>query len=364
MSQQNPQSTVSNVGEYSADKIKVLEGLEAVRKRPGMYIGDTGTRGLHHCVYEIVDNSIDEALAGYAKNISVTIRVDNSVTVEDDGRGIPVGMHNTGVSAVEVVMTKLHAGGKFNEEGGAYKVSGGLHGVGAAVVNALSEILHVEVRQNGKVFRQTYKRGTPAAPLKEVGITDKRGTQTTFKPDPEIFETVEYSIDTLATRLRELAFLNSGIHITLNDERQEPVKKQEFHYSGGIVQFVEHINKSEQKLHDKVIYFSQEKNYMGFEVALQWNDSYAETISSYVNNINTIEGGTHVSGFRTALTRVVNKYAQESGAMKNLKESLTGEDIREGLACVISTKIPEPQFEGQTKTKLGNSEIEGFVNTI
>jgi DNA gyrase subunit B len=273
-------------------------------------------------------------------------------------------MHSTGISAVEVVMTKLHAGGKFNEEGGAYKVSGGLHGVGAAVVNALSETLNVEVRQNGKVFKQLYKRGTPQGPLKEVGVTDKRGTTTTFKPDPEIFEVVEFNIDTLANRLRELAFLNSGINITLVDERQEPAKKLEFHYDGGLVQFVEHINKSKQRLHDKVIYLQHEKDFLSVEIAMQWNDSYTETVSSYVNNINTIEGGTHVSGFRNALTRVVNKYAQESGLLKNLKEGLTGEDIREGLACVISTKVPEPQFEGQTKGKLGNSEVEGFVNGI
>lgn len=353
----------SEVNDYSADKIKILEGLEAVRKRPGMYIGDTGVRGLHHCVYEIVDNSIDEALAGFCKNIHVTIHVDNSVTVEDDGRGIPVGIHKAaGISAVEVVMTKLHAGGKFNEEGGAYKVSGGLHGVGAAVVNALSESLHTEVRQNGKVYRVSFKRGVPVGPLKEVGVTTKRGTLQTFKPDPEIFETVEFSFDTLAGRLRELAFLNSGINIVLIDERQEPAKKLDFKYEGGLVQFVEYINKSKEKLHDKVIFFSHSKDYVSIEIAMQWNDSYAETISSYVNNINTIEGGTHVSGFRTALTRVVNKYVQESGMAKNMKETLTGEDIREGLACVISAKVPEPQFEGQTKTKLGNSEIEGLVN--
>jgi len=351
--------------DYSADKIKILEGLEAVRKRPGMYIGDTGVRGLHHCVYEIVDNSIDEALAGHCKNIQVTIHVDNSITVEDDGRGIPVGIHKgAGISAVEVVLTKLHAGGKFNEEGGAYKVSGGLHGVGAAVVNALSESMHVEVKQGAKVYKMSFKRGTPLAPLKEVGVTDKRGTTVTFKPDPEIFETVEYSVDTIAARMRELAFLNSGINITLTDERQEPAKKLEFHYEGGIVQFVEHINKSKQKLHDKVIYFAHTKDYVSIEVALQWNDSYSETISSYVNNINTIEGGTHVSGFRTALTRVVNKYIIESGLNKSLKEGLTGEDIREGLAAVISAKVPEPQFEGQTKTKLGNTEIDGFTNTV
>ncbi|OFZ79898.1 MAG: DNA gyrase subunit B [Bdellovibrionales bacterium RIFOXYD1_FULL_53_11] len=350
--------------EYSADKIKVLEGLEAVRKRPGMYIGDTSVRGLHHLVYEIVDNSIDEALAGFARNINVLVHVDDSVTVEDDGRGIPTGMHSSGVSAVEVVMTKLHAGGKFNEEGGAYKVSGGLHGVGASVVNALSELLQVEVRQGGKVFKQSFKRGAPQGPLKEVGVTDKRGTVVTFKPDPEIFETLEYSADVLAGRLRELAFLNSGICITITDERQEPAKKSEFCYAGGIVQFVEYINKSKEKIHDKVIYLSQEKERISAEIAMQWNDSYSETVSSYVNNINTIEGGTHVSGFKTALTRVVNKYANDSGIGKNLKESLSGEDIREGLACIISVKVPEPQFEGQTKTKLGNSEVEGFVNTI
>jgi DNA gyrase subunit B len=350
--------------EYSANQIKVLEGLEAVRKRPGMYIGDTGVRGLHHCVYEIVDNSVDEALAGHAKNITITVHVDNSVTVEDDGRGIPVGMHATGMSAVEVVMTKLHAGGKFNEEGGAYKVSGGLHGVGAAVVNALSETLQVEVRQGGKVYQQTYHRGTPAFPLKEVGVTDKRGTLTTFKPDPEVFETVEFNIDTLAARFRELSFLNPGLRILLKDERQDPLKEFDFHFEGGIIQFVEHMNKSKQRLHEQVIFFVHEKDWLRAEVAMQWNDSYTETLSSYVNNINTIEGGTHVSGFRNALTRVVNKYATESNLAKDLKEGLSGEDIREGLACVISTKVPEPQFEGQTKGKLGNSEVEGFVNTM
>jgi DNA gyrase subunit B len=364
MTEHESASSTRSSNEYSADKIKVLEGLEAVRKRPGMYIGDTGVRGLHHCVYEIVDNSIDEALAGFAKNITVTVHVDNSVTVEDDGRGIPVGMHSTGVSAVEVVMTKLHAGGKFNEEGGAYKVSGGLHGVGAAVVNALSEIMHVEVRQNGKVYKQTYKRGTPQAPLAEIGVTDKRGTTTTFKPDPEIFETVEYNIDTLAARLRELAFLNSGIRLKLNDERLEPVKNFEFHYEGGLIQFVEHINKSKQKLHDRVIYFAHSKDYLSIEIAMQWNDSYSETLSSYVNNINTIEGGTHVSGFRNALTRSVNKYAQDNGLLKTFKDSIQGEDIREGMACVISAKVPEPQFEGQTKTKLGNSEVDSFTNAV
>jgi len=364
MTDSAPQSSAPVKSDYSADKIKVLEGLEAVRKRPGMYIGDTGLRGLHHCVYEIVDNSIDEALAGHAKKIAVTIHVDNSVTVEDDGRGIPTGMHPSGISAVEVVMTKLHAGGKFNEEGGAYKVSGGLHGVGASVVNALSELLQVEVRQNGKVFQQSYNRGSPQAPLKEVGVTDKRGTKTTFKPDPEIFQVLEFSTDTLVNRLRELAFLNSGLHIVILDERVEPAKEFEFKYDGGLIQFVEHINKSKQKLHDKVVYVAGEKNGLVAEIAMQWNDSYVETTSSYVNNINTIEGGTHVAGFRNALTRVVNKYMNDSGMSKNMKEGLTGDDIREGLACVISVKVPEPQFEGQTKTKLGTSEVEGFVNTL
>ncbi len=361
-SSESPSTQVNS--EYSADKIKILEGLEAVRKRPGMYIGDTGARGLHHCVYEIVDNSIDEALAGHAKKIIATIHVDNSVTVEDDGRGIPTGMHPSGLSAVEIVMTKLHAGGKFNEEGGAYKVSGGLHGVGASVVNALSEQLSVEVKQNGKVYAMTFHRGVTEAPLKEVGVTDKRGTKTTFKPDPEIFSTLEYSYETLATRLRELAFLNSGIAITLIDERLEPVKSQEYHYSGGISAFVEHMNKSKNKLHEKPIFVGGERNGFYAEIALQWNDSYVETTSSYVNNINTIEGGTHVAGFRNALTRSVNRYISESGLSKQMKEGLTGDDIREGLACVISVKIPEPQFEGQTKSKLGTGEVEGFVNGL
>jgi len=363
-SQNAPATAHGKASDYSADKIKVLEGLEAVRKRPGMYIGDTHFRGLHHLVYEIVDNSIDEALAGYCKNVEVTIHVDNSITVEDDGRGIPTGMHSSGVSAVEVVLTKLHAGGKFNEEDGAYKVSGGLHGVGAACVNALSETMNVEVRQNGKVYKMTFHRGVPVVPLKEVGATDKRGTTINFKPDPEIFEVLEYSVDTLTNRLRELAFLNSGIRITLTDERVEAVKKLEFKYEGGLVQFVEHINKSKHALHDKVLYFNQTRDGMTMEVAMQWNDSYSETVSSYVNNINTVEGGTHVSGFRTALTRVVNKYAESSGMLKNLKEGLQGEDIREGLAAVISVKIPEPQFEGQTKSKLGNSEVDPFVSGL
>ncbi|MBI2605581.1 MAG: DNA topoisomerase (ATP-hydrolyzing) subunit B [Deltaproteobacteria bacterium] len=355
----SPRTDTSN---YNADKIKVLEGLEAVRKRPGMYIGDTGARGLHHLVYEVVDNSVDEHLAAYCKNITVTVHHDNSVTVSDDGRGIPIDMHDSGVSAAEVVMTKLHAGGKFNEDGGAYKVSGGLHGVGVSVVNALSESLKLEVHRAGKVYQQIYRRGEPSAPLKETGVTNGRGTSVTFKPDTDVFEVLEFNFDTLATRFRELAFLNPGLKITFNDERNE--KQQIFHYEGGIVSFVEHMNKGKEKIHDKVIYFLQEKNLLSVELAMQWNDGYSENTSSYCNNINTIEGGTHVSGMKTALTRVINKYAETSGLLKNLKESLTGEDIREGLSAVISVKIPEPQFEGQTKTKLGNSEVEGFVSSI
>ena len=358
-------STTTTVDtQYTADQIKVLEGLEAVRKRPGMYIGDTGVRGLHHLVYEIVDNSVDEALAGHATTIKVFIHNDNSITVEDDGRGIPTGMHPSGVSAVEVVMTKLHAGGKFNEEGGAYKISGGLHGVGASVVNALSENLKVEVKQKGKLFTQSYKRGNPQTGLLEIGTSDKSGTRTTFKPDTEMFSILEYSADTLAARFRELAFLNKGLRIQLLDERIENGQVQEFFAEGGIIQFVEFLNSSRQKLHDDVIAFNQEVNGVVVDIALQWNDSYVESLSSYVNNIHTIEGGTHVSGFKTALTRVVNKFLVDSGLSKNFKESLQGEDIREGLAAIISVKVPEPQFEGQTKGKLGNGEVEGIVSQV
>ena len=357
-------SSTTVTSQYTADQIKVLEGLEAVRKRPGMYIGDTGVRGLHHLVYEIVDNSVDEALAGYATTIKVIIHADNSITVEDDGRGIPTGMHPSGVSAVEVVMTKLHAGGKFNEEGGAYKISGGLHGVGASVVNALSESLKVEVKQKGKVFTQTYKRGNPQSGLQEIGTTDRTGTRTTFKPDQEMFSILEYSAETLASRFRELAFLNKGLRIQLQDERVENSQPQEFFAEGGIIQFVEFLNSSRQKLHEDVIAFNQEVNQVVVDVALQWNDSYVETVSSYVNNIHTIEGGTHVSGFRTALTRVINRFVVETGLNKNFKESLQGEDIREGLAAIISVKVPEPQFEGQTKGKLGNGEVEGIVSQV
>lgn len=356
-------STTVNT-EYTAGNIKVLEGLEAVRKRPGMYIGDTGVRGLHHLVYEIVDNSVDEALAGYAKCIKVFIHADNSITVEDDGRGIPTGMHSSGLSAVEVVMTKLHAGGKFNEEGGAYKISGGLHGVGASVVNALSESVKVEVHQNKKIYAITFKRGNTVSPLAEVGTSDRTGTRTTFKPDHEMFSILEYSADTLATRFRELAFLNKGLRIQLTDEREENPQTQEFFAEGGIIQFVEFLNSSKQKLHDDVIAFTHEVSGVVVDIALQWNDSYVETVPSYVNNIHTIEGGTHVSGFKTALTRVVNKFIAETGLNKNFKEALQGEDIREGLAAIVSVKVPEPQFEGQTKGKLGNGEVEGIVSAV
>jgi DNA gyrase subunit B len=321
-------------------------------------------RGLHHLVYEIVDNSVDEALAGHATTIKVFIHSDNSITVEDDGRGIPTGMHPSGLSAVEVVMTKLHAGGKFNEEGGAYKISGGLHGVGASVVNALSESLKVEVKQKGKIFTQSFKRGATQTPLLEIGTTDSTGTRTTFKPDHEMFSILEYSTETLAARFRELAFLNKGLRIHLKDERIENSQIQEFFAEGGIIQFVEFLNSSRQKLHEDVISFTQEVNGVVVDIALQWNDSYVETVSSYVNNIHTIEGGTHVSGFRTALTRVINKFIVETGLNKNFKESLQGEDIREGLAAIISVKVPEPQFEGQTKGKLGNGEVEGIVSQV
>jgi len=354
-------STVNS--QYTASQIKVLEGLEAVRKRPGMYIGDTGVRGLHHLVYEIVDNSVDEALAGHATKIQVAIHPDNSVSVEDDGRGIPTGMHESGISAVELVLTKLHAGGKFNEEGGAYKISGGLHGVGASVVNALSESLKVEVKQNGKIFTQSFKRGDPQSKLLEIGTTDKKGTKVTFKPDSEMFSVLEYSTETLASRFRELAFLNKGLRIQLTDERGETPSTQEFFAEGGIIQFVQYLNSSRQTLHD-VISVSSEVSGVVVEVALQWNDSYVENVPSYVNNIHTIEGGTHVSGFRTSLTRIINKFIVETGLNKNFKESLQGEDIREGLAAIISVKVPEPQFEGQTKGKLGNGEVEGIVSQV
>jgi DNA gyrase subunit B len=358
---QNPDLNQSAAAdEYSASQIKVLEGLEAVRKRPAMYIGSTGPAGLHHLVYEIVDNSIDEALAGFCSEVNVSLHIDGSVTVVDNGRGIPVDIHESGKSAAEVVLTVLHAGGKF--ENSAYKVSGGLHGVGVSVVNALSETLDLEIWRNGQVYHQLYERGVPTADLEITGTTKRRGTKVTFKPDTQIFETNVYSFDTLAQRLRELAFLNGGVTITLDDERDG--KSHKFHYEGGIVSFVQHLNKNKTAVNEKPIYMHGEKDGIDVEIALQWNDSYAEAEYSFANNINTHEGGTHLSGFRSALTRTVNHYGNKNNLTKDLKESLTGDDIREGLTAVISVKIPHPQFEGQTKTKLGNTEVKGIVEAI
>jgi DNA gyrase subunit B len=355
------QSKPPQEAEYKADNIKVLEGLEAVRKRPGMYIGDTNERGLHHLVYEVVDNSIDEALAGHCDNIGVTIHIDNSVTVIDNGRGIPVDTHSTeGVSAAEVVLTKLHAGGKFDKA--SYKVSGGLHGVGISVVNALSENLEIEIKRDGKVYQQSYRRGDPLDRLKEVGKSKERGTLVTFKPDSEIFETLDFSFDVLSQRLRELAFLNSGVKITIEDERSQ--KKHEFFYKGGLLSFVEHLNRAKSAIHPKVVHFQGEKDGVEVEIAMQWNDGYTENVFSFANNINTAEGGTHLIGFKSALTRTVNSYAIESGQLKKDDENLQGEDVREGLTAVVSVKVPEPQFEGQTKTKLGNSEVKGIVEAL
>ncbi|MBI2082297.1 MAG: DNA topoisomerase (ATP-hydrolyzing) subunit B [Deltaproteobacteria bacterium] len=346
---------------YDASHIKVLEGLDAVRKRPAMYIGSTGSPGLHHLVYEVVDNSVDEALAGECDQIDVTIHIDNSITVIDNGRGIPVDIHATEkISAAEVVLTKLHAGGKFDHS--SYKVSGGLHGVGVSVVNALSEKLDLEIFRDGKVYHQVYKRGTPVAKLEVTGKTNRRGTKITFKPDTDIFETTEYSFDILSQRLRELSFLNKGLKITITDERA-PDKKHEFQYAGGIKSFVDYLNQRKNPLHD-VVYFDAEKDRIILEVAMQYNSSYAENIFSFANNINTVEGGTHLVGFKSAITRAINQFASNSGLLKDLKENPTGEDVREGLTAVVSVKIPDPQFEGQTKAKLGNSEVEGLVKQI
>jgi DNA gyrase subunit B len=351
----------NNNESYTAEDIKVLKGLDAVRKRPAMYIGTTGIEGLHHLVYEVVDNSVDESLAGYCKNVEVIIHLDGSCTVIDDGRGIPTEIHSEeGRSAAEVVLTELHAGGKFESK--AYRISGGLHGVGVSVVNALSEWLDMEIKQNGTVFQQHYDRGAPAAPLAIVGKTKGRGTKITFKPDSEIFEILDLSWDILSQRLRELAFLNRGLKITLSDERTE--KKQEFLYSGGIVSFVEHLNKNKTLIHPKPIYISGEKGDIIVEIALQYNDGYSETIYTFANNINTKEGGTHLIGFKSALTRTVNSYSSSSGLMKDSKEGLSGDDIREGLTAIINVKLMNPQFEGQTKMKLGNSDIKGIVESI
>jgi DNA gyrase subunit B len=347
--------------DYGADKIKILEGLEAVRQRPAMYIGSTGVLGLHHLVYEVVDNSIDEALAGFCDTINVTIHIDHSVTVVDNGRGIPTDMHESGRSAAEVVMTVLHAGGKFDND--SYKVSGGLHGVGVSVVNALSETLDLEIWRNGLVYRQVYDRGKPQADLENTGKTKKRGTKITFLPDSQVFETLEFSFDTLAQRLRELAFLNPGLAITLDDERGDG-RSHRFQYEGGIREFVTHLNRNKTGVTEKPIYMVGTRDGIEAEIALQWNDAYTETIYSFANNINTHEGGTHLSGFRAALTRTVNFYATKNNLTKDLKESISGDDIREGLTAVISVKIPRPQFEGQTKTKLGNTEVKGIVETI
>lgn len=346
--------------QYDAGKIQVLEGLEAVRKRPSMYIGSTDSRGLHHLVYEAVDNSIDEALAGYCENIEVTINRDNSVSVLDDGRGIPVDMHEKfHKSALEVVMTMLHAGGKFDAE--SYKVSGGLHGVGVSVVNALSEWMEAEVYRKGKVHFQRYQRGKPMGDVAERGDTDKTGTTITFKPDYEVFETVDFSFETISKRLRELAYLNKGIKITIRDERTGDEKL--FYYEGGIIAFVEHLNKNKNALHHPPVYFQKTKNSTQVEIAIQYNDSYTETVFSFANNINTHEGGTHLSGFKAALTRAVNEYARDRGLIKG-SAKLSGEDIREGLTAIISVKLTDPQFEGQTKTKLGNSDVKGIVETL
>ncbi|RCH56564.1 DNA topoisomerase (ATP-hydrolyzing) subunit B [Mucilaginibacter hurinus] len=364
-SQDKPETSADR-SNYSADNIQVLEGLEAVRKRPSMYIGDTGVKGLHHLVYEVVDNSIDEALAGYCTDINVTIHPGNSITVADNGRGIPTGINKKeGKSALEIVMTVLHAGGKFDKD--TYKVSGGLHGVGVSCVNALSTHVKTLVHREGKIFTQEYERGKPLFEVKEIGVSDKTGTIQTFQPDPEIFTTTtEYKYDTLAARLRELAFLNKGIRLTLTDERDAnedgTFPSEEFFSEGGLKEFVKFLDGTRNPIIPEPIYVEGMKQGIPVELALQYNDSYSENVHSYVNNINTIEGGTHVAGFRMGLTRTLKAYADKSGLLKNVKVEITGDDFREGLTAVISVKVAEPQFEGQTKTKLGNSEVSGAVN--
>ena len=349
-------------GQYDAAQIQVLEGLEAVRKRPGMYIGSTGPKGLHHLVYEIVDNSIDEALAGYCKTINVTIQKDNSIMVEDDGRGMPVDKHpKMGIPAVEVIHTVLHAGGKFG--GGGYKVSGGLHGVGASVVNALSTHMEVEIKRNGKIYKQCYERGKAVTKLEVIGESKKTGSKTTFWPDPEIFtETTVFDFDTLEHRLREMAFLNKGIKIIFKDEREGRKRSETFHYEGGIKEFVKYLNKNKDAIHNDVIYFEIIKETCEVEVAMQYTDSYSELVLGYANNINTTDGGTHIVGFKSALTRVFNDYGKKNKILKE-NDTLSGDDVREGLTAIVSVKLAEAQFEGQTKAKLGNSEIRGFVET-
>src|SRR5450432_1339290 len=355
---------ITPVEVYDSTSIKVLEGLEAVRLRPAMYIGSTTENGLHHLVYEVVDNSVDEALAGFCDTVNVTIHIDNSVTVIDNGRGIPVDIHKEeGVSAAQVVMTKLHAGGKFDSK--SYKVSGGLHGVGVSCVNALSERLELEIWREGYTWQQEYACGAPKAPLQKAGRAGRKtGTRVTFKPDTTIMEATVFNYDTLAQRLRELAFLNKGLKITLTDERVDPEKVTEFMYSGGISEFIKHLNRGKQVLHEKPIWFEAERDMphgrIGMEVALQYNDGYSENVFSFANNINTVDGGTHLSGFRSALTRTINAFGQQAGLFKDVKENLSGDDVREGLTAVVSVKVPQPQFEGQTKGKL-NSDIAGYV---
>jgi DNA gyrase subunit B len=354
---------VSAKDSYTGKDIQVLEGLEAVRKRPGMYIGSTGPKGLHHLVYEVIDNSVDEALAGFCTNIDVTIHPDCAVTVVDNGRGIPVdNVPKYRKPAVEVVLTMLHAGGKFG--GSGYKVSGGLHGVGVSVVNALSEKLDVEVKLDGKIWTQTYEYGRPKAPLKAGGKTKATGTTVTFWADPEIFETVDYDYDTLATHMRETAFLNKNLKLTLTDERELEPRREEFRYAGGLIDFVKYLNGTKETLNSKPIYFEAEGDEGAVEVALQWNTGYSESTLAFANNINTHEGGTHLDGFKNALTRTINDYARRQNIIKEKEDNLSGEDIREGMAAVISVKLREPQFEGQTKTKLGNTEMRGFVQQI
>lgn len=362
MSETISTTAVSADKNYGADDIQVLEGLEAVRKRPGMYIGDTTIRGYHHLVYEIVDNAVDEHLAGHCKNIYVTLQTDGSISIDDNGRGVPVGPHKSGKDAMEVVYTVLHAGGKF--DGGAYKVSGGLHGVGASVVNALSSRCQSESHKNGFHYRQVYHKGIPDGAVEKIGPTNRTGTIVTFKPDLEIFKEdgMAFDFNTLSNRFREIAFLNAGLHICLKDERTG--KKADFQYANGVAEFVSYLNDSKKAIHNDVIYFKGEKDQVEVEIAMQWNDSYSESIYCYANNINTHEGGTHLVGFRGALTRTTNSYAQSKNLLKDFKESLEGEDIREGLAAIISVKVREPQFEGQTKTKLGNAEVKGIVESL